>query len=346
VKIAKRSRHGLTRLIAAVLLLVVAAVCSRSAAAQANFVLYSQNMLHLGYDGDGVPAQKCAQLQYAHDRADLIVLQELMNDQTTLYNTFNTSSNCKTAYQVGTFVWGLSGPLGKGKYKEYYGFLYRPGPLANHPLVQMQASQQIGKGNGFERPPFAGLFLITPNIGNPKRIVVADYHATYKGGKDTARAQLTARRTEVKGLARFVNPWTVEANWGVAGNYCNNGVCDVIIAGDWNLAGTDTNSKNIATFSVFTGMALAPNVQTSLTEDGGPSEPYDHFVYTQTRTTIGAPTPPNNNPAGYGGLNGTCAVVNATQKNMLEPSPTHMSHQLWRDNISDHLGIVGCVAIQ
>ena len=157
MSISRQSHYRWAWRVAALVCLAVAGAWSQPAAAQATFVLYSWNALHLGRN-EGSQNNKCSQLSNALytngqpiNPADIIVIQELMYDTTKTCVGTNPAINAPPL--DGNFVWTISPtPFGPKSYKEYYGFLYRPNAMngPNQPNVTLQATSQAAYSGGVE----------------------------------------------------------------------------------------------------------------------------------------------------------------------------------------------------
>ncbi len=247
------------------MLVISSFVLGSSVAGAVDFVLYSQNTLHLGWGSK--TTTKCTAFAGALTDVDIAVFQEVMV----------TASPCPgTAPLPGAFTWNASGPYGRGSYREYYLFLYRNTVRAGGPTIAYTSTNAIATHTGnFMRPPIALLFNVrnvTPN-GSPiiKQVWIGNYHAIW--GKS-----IRDRRTEVGNVAPFFT---------LLRNTCAPLPCNVIIGGDWNLPLTDTGFTALRN----AGAAGEPNTATSLTSAGALSQPYDHFLYSRGSTLVASTYP-------------------------------------------------------
>ena len=182
-----------------------------------------------------------------------------------------------------TFI--VTAPQGPGTYKEAYGFLLRKSLTT--------ASTMTSTVPGFSRPP-VGILLQAG--GNWTWVI--DYHAVYGHSIAMRRAEVSRIQLVYQGFQTTV----------VNGQIFPRAV----IGGDWNLAANDQTFQNF----ILGGWPInvQPTNRTSLKRNGGPSQPYDHFLWDPTAvvvtnwTLIPVPDPPGSDLA-------------------------------WREQVSDHLGI-------
>jgi len=239
----------------------------------------SQNCLHLSASVKG--ANKRAEIKKQNANYAVNLLQEVMKtaDLTQV-----------TPGLPGTYLVQASPLKGQSSYKEKYAVIYSntqaiSGALVDYPLTAK-----------FARPP-SGVLL---NDGTGSYIWFIDFHAVF--GKT-----VKMRRDEATAMAP-VYTWFKAVNAG--GRTSNR----IVMAGDWNLGATDAGFTSLKALS--TTMKVEPNVKTSLTRAGAPSEPYDHFVYDSSKVNAGT--------------------------FMLTPFPANKTPKWYRDNVSDHRGI-SCV---
>jgi hypothetical protein len=278
--------------------------------ANAQFTLFSQNALHLGWGKDPYYTKKndyltqcvisIATCPGTANTPDVAIIQEVMNGNEidTLY-----------AGTPGTYQVYVSELQGHSSYVEAYAFLVRnvtttntccsvtPFPTGTNPLVKYT-------GGGFSRPPIG---LVVAQSG--KETWIVDYHAVF--------GKVPARRTEVSNVGYAIrafqstqmgslNPHTVNA---------------FVVGGDWNFPHDDAAFGNIQT-NAGVSILIGPTGLTSLKPKGvGLSSAYDHFVW--------APS-----------------LINGTSATILNPPPGGVSLPDFRNGFSDHLGISISVQIK
>jgi hypothetical protein len=123
-----------------------------------------------------------------------------------------------------------------------------------------------------------------------------DFHAIWGKSASLRKAEATAMADVYKYFAALkVNGITSDK---------------IVMGGDWNLGANDSGFdalKRLNTNSV----EVTPNMKTSLTKAGQPSEAYDHFV----------------------------AEKKTLSSCELTPIPLSKPGKWWRDNVSDHRGV-------
>ncbi|HEX7186006.1 MAG TPA: hypothetical protein VF756_29545 [Thermoanaerobaculia bacterium] len=256
--------------------LLVLALFILSGAARADFKLVSLNCLHLGWGKQPYQAEKNQDLKNFFDgeKADVIVLQEVMRQADVgLVNP-------------GEYEVAATPVQGASSYKEAYAFLV----LKSKFNLTAPPDVVISKVKGISRPP-AGILIKDGNTCT----WVLDYHAIF--------GRLADRRSEVSKIGGVYKEFK--------GKKSNNVTCQVVIAGDWNLAANDTAFKDA--FKNFPAVTIdvVPDKKTSLNPKGEFSESYDH-----------------------------CLAESGVIKHAdLLELPTGMTNQDWRKKISDHRGI-------
>jgi len=172
------------------------------------------------------------------------------------------------------YYYKVSALKGSSSYKEAYGFVYKTSVSGG--IVDFT-------GTGYERPP-SGLLTWT---GSAYQWCV-NYHAVFDATPNAQEIQkLNTVYTFYKG---------------------RSSVNGVVIAGDFNRTGTSSYFNNLKN----TGCnQILPNVATSINSSGSYVNPYDHFCWNPTYTTINYPSREEIDPV------------------------------YWRANVSDHAPIYG-----
>lgn len=294
------------------LFLIHAFAMSTLACAQ-DFRLTSVNLLHFGQEGD--TAQKCAMLKNLMATNDLILVQEVM--QKNFPCPFKPSDE--------GFIWQAPGPFGQSSYKEYFGFLYANTAAGHAFLTMVTTTPAVNPAGTFERTPAAALFYVNASVAKSYYLWVVDVHSVW-GKKGVGPRQQEALLAGAYGLALKTSTASVV---GSSPPSKLSGNTPVIFAGDWNIETNFANNGLNPGFASFfaNGFAFAPNDQTSLTQPGGLSKRYDHFVFTKV--------------SGGHGLTLTAPLRFACTLGV----PTPLC-QPWRGVMSDHLGISTSVTLQ
>lgn len=267
----------------------------------ATFELCSQNTLHLGYSSSNTTKIKA--LKDLFTTCDVTLLQEVMRraldppplpappPTPPVPPLPNGALRAVTPDPGSGFTWNVpyTDLLGATTYKESYSFI-------------VKSTFTVFRDNTFvyyfptnptkwARPP-AAILLQTGSAGSNNWIWLVDYHAIF--GK-----RQSDRETEVGLMAAYAQ--ALQAT-NIDGNTYNK----VIIGGDWNLDANNAAYNGLKT----AGFTVEPNVKTSLTTTGAPSEPYDHFAW---------------------------ANIVVTGAKVVPMTTTEM--QNWRKFVSDHMGI-------
>ena len=277
--------------------------------ANAQFTLFSQNALHLGWGKDPYYTTKNTYLTTCvisigacaanPNTPDVAIIQEVMNGNEigTLYAT------------PGTYQVIVSELQGHSSYVEAYAFLVRNVTTTNTCCSITRTTTGNNAlvkytGGGFSRPPIG---IVVAQAGKESWII--DYHAVF--------GKVGPRRTEVSKMGA-----AIVAFQGVSmGSTTPHSVKAFVAGGDWNFPSDDDAFSQIAV-TVGTPLTIAPVGLTSLKPKGvGLSSAYDHFVWDKTRIT------------------GTNATI-------LNPTPGNETLPNSRNGFSDHLGISLSVQIQ
>jgi|GEM_PF-1560439 len=268
----------------------------------ATFTLCSQNTLHLGYSSSHL--NKVTQLKNEFTSCDVTLLQEVMRraldpppppapPPITPPVLPNGALRSVTPDPGVGFTWNVpfTDIIGKTSYKESYAFIvksdltiYRD-PVGGGFAIYFPLP---GTANKFARKP-AAIILET----GADWTWLVDLHAIF--GKRQAD-----REAEVRDMATVADEL---AKVDFAGKKYDR----IIIGGDWNLDANNSAYNGLKNGTY--GFTVQPNVDSSLTTTGAPSEPYDHFAWSKTVTVTGA------------------ALI------------TPVSMPNWRKDVSDHMGI-------
>jgi hypothetical protein len=251
--------------------------------APAQFTLFSQNTLHLGWGQNpyyttkntymnGCVVTSAPGVGCVASTWDVAILQEVMNGNelnsgTPLY----PQPPAPGAYQVF-----MTGYQGKSTYREAYAFLVRnPVNAGDCCAVTLRTADNLpitvyGGGN-FSRPP-AGIVVAE----HGRETWILDYHAIF--------GNVTARRTEVGQVGDAI----VALQAVLVGNTPGHTVQRFIAGGDWNFPDTDTAFTDIQT-GAGVNISIQPTGLTSLNPAGALSSAYDHFVWAPTLVTLANP---------------------------------------------------------
>ncbi|MGI0646900.1 endonuclease/exonuclease/phosphatase family protein [Pseudomonas aeruginosa] len=173
---SERSSHA-RRLCAALLIGALGAI---SLPAQAEIKLATWNTLRLGQE----PSKDYEAMAAVISMADLVALQEVMDGAAV--DHLEAMIEARTGEPWSSM---LSHPLGRGRYKEQYGFLWRDSAVA----YSEGAAVYLDPGDRFEREPFSAAFV---DKQSSQPFVVATAHILY------GKSQLD-RIPEIQALAGY-----------------------------------------------------------------------------------------------------------------------------------------------
>lgn len=219
--------------------------------ARAQFVYFSQNCLHFGWNADS-RRPTYLQANFGLAAADVIALQEVMPQASV------PDLSALAPPSLGAYTLYVSPPAGYGSYKETYAFLVK------NTLTPRGLHTYPDAANEFSRPP-AGLEVTTGG----HTIWVVTYHAVF--GKS-----ITVRRTEVSQMHKVVTWFTSQT-----------ATQDMVIGGDWNLPTGDNGFQGLSSV----GFTLGPNAPSSLNPKGVRTSAYDHFAWRGVTIGGGAGAP-------------------------------------------------------
>jgi hypothetical protein len=290
--------------------LLLLLLCAGSARAQ--FTLFSQNTLHLGWGRDpyytnkntymkGCVATTAPSTGCTASSWDVAILQEVMNG-----NELNggTTPLYPQPPAPGAYLVLTTGFQGKSTYREAYSFMVRNPVSAGDCCTVSQRTadnQQISiyTGGTFSRPP-AGIVVAE----HGKQTWIVDYHAIF--------GNVTARRAEVSQMSDAIKAFVATPIGATPGAQVQR----FIAGGDWNFPITDAAFTNIQN-GLPVPILIGPAGLTSLNPKGALSSSYDHFLWAPSLVTIN---------------------VTTTNPGVVTP-PGGVSTPDFRKNFSDHLGI-------
>ncbi len=254
------------RAIRSILVTVVLSLASVAAPA-ADFVIYTQNLLHFGQGSAAKTKAKCDAIEAAGRTVDVILLQEVMQKQ------------YPCASVPAGFVWESYGPLGSTIYKEFYGFLWRVTPRTDGPTITDGGYYAEAAASKFSRPPRAIFLKVAPHGRTTSyNVWIGNIHTIFG-------TKVSDRQKEATATATFFSSLKDEAAGDVS---APSGGFPVIIGGDWNLAAKSQSGKLNSGFEalVAAGAGIEPNVLTSLNSKAQRSSAYDHFSFSVEHVTL------------------------------------------------------------
>lgn len=288
--------------------------------ASADFLVVSQNTLHLGQGSRTVAGYIPAKNAYIRSLAawpgnslpQLTFLQEVMTQ----------ADPAAIQPAGGTALFGVL--KGSSSYLERYGVV-----LANNAdehvtiLCDVDTASLQSAAVAIQRPPDATL-VRDASGSTPRFVWILNIHTTFGSGS----AGVRARRAEVEEVGRIISALRARAPSG-----CPSTTDNAVVLGDWNLAGSDVSFRSLATNAGFTRLALGPDVPTSLNARGVRASAYDHFVWDDTRVSVTLANLPAQAACGTS-LTFVSGVLTPT--NLLS----------FRRNCSDHLGVAAVVRVR
>ncbi|MCU1233311.1 MAG: putative deoxyribonuclease [Candidatus Solibacter sp.] len=248
--------------------------------ASAQFTLFSQNALHLGWGRDSYYTNKNTYLTTSvinktTPNFDVGIIQEVMNGNEL--DTLYPQSPPGTYMVISTVFQGAS------TYREAYSFLVR-NPTSSNTCCTLtkstgNASITLYGGGGFSRPPSG---IVVSNNGTETWVI--NYHAVF--------GNISSRRTEVANMALAI-PVFQGVN---VGSSPGHKVTRYIVGGDWNFPADDSVFTTIRSKLTAT-VLVQPTALTSLKRNGDMSSAYDHFLW-DTATGVTATSPAVVQPPG------------------------------------------------
>ncbi|MDR5888033.1 MULTISPECIES: endonuclease/exonuclease/phosphatase family protein [Halomonas] len=210
-------------------------------------VIGSWNLEHLGWNND----KRLDLVARVAGRFDLLAVQELMNDEAL-------AALEQELEAVSGEAWSsmASHAVGRSRYQEHYGFLWRESRIAS----LGGGAVYIDRGDVFAREPFSARFR---DRENDDAFVAATVHVVYGDG-------LADRRPEVEALADYWQ-WLDEA-------YPDT---PRMLMGDFNMAPDDPAWAPLRALGVVP--ALNGQATTLGTTPGRYASPYDNIWYRPDR---------------------------------------------------------------
>jgi hypothetical protein len=286
--------------------------------ASADFLVVSQNALHLGQGSHGSAT-------YIADKN--VFIRGLghwpgnaVPQVTFLQEVMVQSTEPDVAPPGG--VARVSALKGNSSYVERYGDLFL-NDAGGHAAILCHADTAglVSTGAVVQRPPEATL-ISDNSSGSAKLVWFLDYHATFgKGGP-------AGRRAEIAELGNIVRKLTAAIPAG-----CPATARAAVIVGDWNMDAGDVSIQQLAANAGFAHLAFTPNVKTSLNAQGVLASRYDHFVYDDTLVQVTLATLP---------AQAACGTSLTIVSGVLTPA----SYPAFRKNCSDHVGIAAVVKVR
>ena len=297
---------------------LLAAAVLLPTAASADFLVVSQNGLHLGQDSRGVPGYVANKNAFIRDLGhwqgsalpQMTFLQEVM------------SQADKDALKPAGGSVNFSELKGNSSYLERYADILVNDSGATLAIVcHVDTAKLVSAGATVQRPPEATL-ISDSSSGSEKLVWFLDYHATFgKGGPK-------ARRGEIAEIGNIVEALTAAVPAG-----CPRTSANAVIVGDWNMNATDPAFATLAANAGFGKPSFAPNVKTSLNAQGRTTSPYDHFIWDDNLVQVTLAALPAQS---------VCSTRVAVVAGVLTPT----SYPAFRRNCSDHVGIAAVVKVR
>ncbi|MEA3000363.1 MAG: hypothetical protein QOH04_2920 [Sphingomonadales bacterium] len=286
-------------------------------AASADFLVVSQNALHLGQNSNGVPnyiVNKNAFIRgLAHwpgnTLAQMTFLQEVM-----------TQADQAAVTPAGGSV-HFSALKGNTTYLERYADLLVNDAGGRLAILCHVDTAGLTSPGAVQRAPEATL-ISDSSSGTAQLVWFLDYHATFGTGGPAAR------RGEIAEIGNIVKRLTAAIPAG-----CPATTPAAVVVGDWNMNATDASFAQLAANAGFARPAFTPNVKTSLNAQGATASPYDHFIWDDARVQVTLAALPTQT---------ICSTKASFVAGILSPT----SGRDFRRNCSDHLGIAAIVKVR
>ena len=228
-----------------------------SVSAATDFTLYTQNMKRFGHGSANWLNGQCQHLNSGLNSANVLVMQEAMIWQ-------QLRRYCPNINQNTWYSFSITPPNQNPKYIENYLFAYR-NPNVNYPQVAPALANNAPQISNLtcnicaRTPVFVLFYAQQSQFAQKQYFWLGDFHATWKGANGLKG--VAARRAEAAAVGQIVSSLSAQY--------------PVIVAGDWNLAGTATNFPWVPNQQA----SMVPSTtRTSLTRSANYSEPYDHVV--------------------------------------------------------------------
>lgn len=286
--------------------------------AHADFTVFSQNTLHLGYSNKKVTGYVANKYNYLNknlaERYDVVLYQEVMRKADP--NEFKSGNIIFSPASATAGSWfGLL--KGFNRYKEAYMATLDSSKVTIYCRLELTNSMLSSYGVSLIRPPDA--YLVKSSSGT-KYTWLMNFHAIFGGGYQP-------RLNEAETLKDWIDAKLLVEDVDVLSSACPTGVGKVdrlVIGGDWNLDKAKLETVFTSPYEVSTAS------QTSLTQDGSLSSNYDHFVSINVDYAT-APAVFDPTDSSLPVQQGNCSVS------------TGGTYCWFRENVSDHLGVFASV---
>jgi len=287
--------------------------------AHADFVLLSQNTLHLGYKSKAVgPGYIAAKVGYLKSdilpNADINLLQEVMRQTDPTDFAWNAGGDTYTFWPTTAVQNFWPNRKGFNRYKEAYMTVAKTNKvdILCYGSLDNTVMQNYGKGSKLIRPPDV---MLVRSKGSANITWVLNYHAIFGNKQD--------RYDEADGIADYIVKYLTQIAPNATAFGCpgtqNTKTDRVVVAGDWNLSQTELASSFPGThFNIF----VADADLTSLNANGDLSSNYDHFIATTPVV-----------------LNGVGVFAPAAGTFPACPAGVTGTYCGFRTYVSDHLGV-------
>jgi hypothetical protein len=297
---------------------LLAAAVLLPTAASADFLVVSQNALHLGQGSRGIPTYIADKNAFVRGLGHWP--GNALPQVTFLQEVMTQAKEADVVPAGGTAR--FSGLKGNSSYLEKYGDLLVNDAGSHVTIVcHVDTVGLIGPGATVQRPPEATLISDTSS-GSAKLVWFLDYHATFGTGGPAAR------RGEIAEIGNIVKRLTAAVPSG-----CPSTTPNAVVVGDWNMDASDSSVATLAANAGFARPAFTPNVKTSLNAKGNVTSPYDHFVWDDSRVQVTLAALPAQS---------ACKTKIAVVAGVLTPT----SYPSFRKNCSDHVGIAAVVKVR
>lgn len=317
----------------------VAVIVMLASQVQADFKLYSQNTLHLGYRnskaGDDYKPRKYKFLsEKIIQNADVVLFQEVMRQANPA--EFKLAVNYAFFPNIAVPPPPIFWPnlKGFGGYKEAYLLAANLGAAAGvgTPASGIEVLCYISLKNPIyfgaqklARPP--DIYLVRGNSSKTGKMTwLVNFHAIWGANPSQREAEATTLAT-FSDILKTKRPNLLAASpYAVSATGCGTSVAvnRIVLAGDWNLP----TNKLLTIFSP--NYQALPSQQTSVSPSGELSSSYDHFIWTST-VAVSVPPPAVFDPTGH--------MNNFPKCTLKKPPSLGVAYCQFRENISDHLGV-------
>jgi hypothetical protein len=297
---------------------ILAAALLLPTAASADFLVVSQNALHLGQGSKGVPTYVAD--KYAFVRGLGHWPGNALPQLTFLQEVMQQADQAQVTPPGGAAR--FSALKGNSSYLERYGDLFVNDPAGRLAILcHVDTAVLVSPGAKVQRPPEATL-ISDSSSGAAQLVWFLDYHATFGTGG------AAGRRGEIAEIGNIVRRLT-----GAVPAGCPATTPAAVIVGDWNMDATDGSIARLAANAGFSRPAFTPNVKTSLNAKGKLTSPYDHFIWDDARIQVTLAALP---------AQAACGTTLTVAGGVLTPA----SYPAFRRNCSDHVGVAAIVKLR